>query len=210
MKNIGIWTLILGLTLSSCNQENKKSTTTDNSKDKEEIQSLIRQVLIWADSKNCIDLLPVVTDENDSIYIGFDLDKLKQNLDKLNASNFFATEFIDNYNQIIITLDKGLRNGDYEQWYVNELPTFIFANDNSPWCNCQDNLEWDKVEVKVVSLDENKGEVEWYWGNLSPDTDLSWKEFRYKFRVTKEENKWKIAYLEGFNFKESTRKDGQQ
>ena len=34
-------------------------------------------------------------------------------------------------------------------------------------------------------------------------------EFKYKFKITKEENSWKIAYLEGFDFKESTRKDGQ-
>ena len=185
MKHIGLLILIIGLTFSSCNKKNKTTTTTENklenlessdkSKDKEEIQNLIRQVLNWADSKNRIDLLPVVTDSNDSIYIGFDLDKHKQNLDKLKSTHFFATEFIENYNQIILTLDKRLRNGEYEKWLVGDLPTFIFANDVNPWCMCQDNMDWNTVEVNIISLDNEKGELEWYWGNLSSDTDLGWK-----------------------------------
>ena len=210
MKIYGFLILICGLTFCNCNNENKKSTTTDNTKDKEEIQNLIKQVLAWADSKNCIEILPVVTDSNDSIYLGFDLEKHKLNLNKLKSTGLFSTEFIENYNQIILTLDKGLKNSEYEQWLVGDLPTFIFANDINPWCLCQDNLDWWKnVEVKVISLDNEKGELEWFWGNLSNDTDSSWKEFKYRFRVAKEKNIWKISYLEGFDFKESTRKDGQ-
>lgn len=219
MKNIGLLILFLGLFLSSCNQKNKTTTTTDNKleikensdkpSDKEEIQKQIRQLLNWTDSKNRIGLLPVVTDSNDSIYIGFDLEKHKQNLEKLSTTGFFTTEFIDNYNNIILTLDKGLRNGEYEKWFVGDLPTFIFANDVNPWCMCQDNMDWNTVEVKIISLDNEKGELEWYWGNLNSDIDESWKSFKYKFRVMKEDNVWKIAYLEGFDFKESTRKDGQ-
>lgn len=219
LKFIGLLIIIIGLVFSSCNQKNKTATSTENkhesietsdrSIDKDEMKKLIRQVLNWADSKNRIDLLPVVTDSNDSIYICFDLDKHKQNLEKLKSTGFFATEFIDNYNQIILTLDNGLQNGEYEKWLVGDLPTFIFANDVNPWCMCQDNMEWNTVEVRIISLDNEKGELEWYWGNLSSETDASWEEFKYKFRVTKVDNIWKIAFLEGFEFKESTRKDGQ-
>lgn len=186
--------------------EEKSSTSTD---DKEQIQNLIRQVLNWSDSKNSIDLLPVLADSKDSSYIGFDLDQHKQNLDKLRKTNLFASEFIENYNQIILTLDKGLREGNYDQWLVGDLPTFNFSNDDSPWCNCQDNDDWSKVEVRVIKLTNNKGELEWTWGYLNADTHSNWKKFSYKFRVVKENNKWKIAYLTGFDFKESTRKDGQ-
>jgi hypothetical protein len=215
MKHIKLTTLIFGLLLFGCNQSDTKTASVTEEKvstsanDKEQIQNLIRQVLNWSDSKNTIDLLPILTDSKDSVYIGFDLDKHKQNLDKLQQTNFFATEFIENYNQIILTLDQGLRNGNYDQWLVGDLPTFIFANDHSPWCNCQDNDDWNKVEVRVIKLTDNEGELEWTWGNLSADTHSSWKEFAYKFRVVKENDKWKIVYLTGFDFKESTRKDGQ-
>ena len=215
MKHIKLTTLIFGLLLFGCNQADTKTTSVTEEKsstaadDKEQIQNLIRQVLNWSDSKNTIDLLPVLTDSKDSVYIGFDLDKHKQNLDKLQQTDFFATEFIENYNQIILTLDQGLRNGNYDQWLVGYLPTFIFANDHSPWCNCQDNDDWNKVEIRVIKSADNEAELEWIWGNLSADTHSSWKEFAYKFRVVKENDKWKVAYLQGFDFIESTRKDGQ-
>ena len=79
-----------------------------------------------------------------------------------------------------MTLDQGLRNGNYDQWLVGDLPPFIFVNDQSPWCNCQDNNDWNKVEVRVIKLADNEGELEWTWGNLSIDTHSSWKEFAGK------------------------------
>lgn len=211
MKHIKLTTLLLGLLFFGCNQaDNKKTSVTEektanSTDDKEQIQKLIRQVLNWADSNNSIDLLPVLTDSQDSVYIGFGLDKHKQNLDKLQQTNFFATEFIENYNEIILTLDKRLRNGNYDQWLVSDLPPFIFANNYSPWCNCQENDDLNKVEVRVIKLTDNEGELEWTWGNLDAKTHSSWKEFAYKFRVVKENDKWKIIYLTGFDFKESTR-----
>ena len=139
MKHIKLTTLIFGLLLFGCNQADNKTTSVKEEKvsnstdDKEQIQNLIRQVLNWADTKNSIDLLPVLADSKDSVYIGFDLDKHKQNLAKLQQTNFFATEFIENYNQIILTLEKGLKNGNYDQWLVGDLPTFNFVSDVDPW-----------------------------------------------------------------------------
>ena len=227
MKYIKLTTLILTLLLLACNQTNNETTSLteqetlseektiseekklSSTDDKKQIQNLIRQTLNWAESKNTIDLVPAITDSADSIYIGLNLNKHKQNVDKLKSTNFFSKEFIENYNQIIITIDKGLRNGKYEQWFVGDLPPFIFANDVDPWCNCQDNEDWNKVEVRVIKLNENEGELEWIWGNLSTDAHNSWKNFAYNFKVVKENGKWKIAYLKGFDFKESTRIDGQ-
>ncbi len=215
MKNMKLLTLIIGLIFLGCTQKKDsnnstvqltdsfKTVTTPN--DKEEIQKLIRQVLNWSDSKESIDLLPVLTDSKDSVYIGFDLKKHKENLDKLKETDFFAAEFIDNYNQIILTLDKKLKNKEYDEWLVGDLPTFNFANDVDPWCLCQDNLEWDSVKVNVISMQVDKGDLNWVWGNLNSDTDQSWKDFSYKFRVVKENNKWRISYLQGFDFKESTK-----
>jgi hypothetical protein len=68
---------------------------------------------------------------------------------------------------------------------------------------CQDNLSWDKVEVEVIKLSDNKGDLKWYWGNLDPGTDPSWKDVLYKFSVVKADGKWKISYLQGFDYKEN-------
>jgi hypothetical protein len=212
MKTNRLLTLLIGLTILSCNQTSQRTnskenkvknlTTSENLVNKEEIQNLIIQVLIWADSKKTIDLLPMITDSKDSVYIGFDLEKHEQNLQKLKETNFFATEFIDNYNQIILTLDKGIRNSEYEQWLVGHLPTFIFANGANPWCMCQDTPSDIAGNLDVIKFDNVSGELFWNWG-----TDSDW--INFKIRVIKENNKWKIAYLQGFDFNESTRKDGQ-
>ena len=206
MKYIKLTVLVIGLLLFGCYQS--KSRTTSATDDKEQIQNLIRQVLNWSESKKSIDLLPALTDSKDSICIGFDFNKHKLNLDKLKETNLFAKEFIENYNQIIQTLDRKIRNNEFDKWNTYELPTFIFANDVNPWCLCQDvpydkPNPWDLVEVTVIKLDYEKGELTWTWGKSE------WsKDFGYKFRVSRENGKWKIAYMQGFDFKESTRKDG--
>lgn len=206
MKHFKLVILIVGLILFSCNKKTSTKDTTylkvdsisTNLKDKDEIQNLIRKTLAWTDSKNSFDLLPVLTDSTDSFYIGFDLEKHKENLEKLRKTNFFATEFIENYNQIILTLDKKLRNKEYDTWLVGDLPTFPFANDFNPWCLCQDNSTEITGEPKIVKTSDKFIELKWNWGY-----DSGWKDF--KIRVVKIGNVWKITYMEGFDFKESTK-----
>jgi len=176
--------------------------------DQEEIQNLIRQTLKWADSKDVFDILPMLTDSKDSIYIGFDLNKHESNLDKLRTTDFFANEFIENYNQIILTLDKKLRNHEFDEWLVGYLPTFRFANDRNPWCACQDipydsPSPWGYVEIEIIEQNNDKAQLIWKWGKLDSNMDSGWKNFLYKFKVVKENGKWKIAYLQEFDFDES-------
>jgi hypothetical protein len=216
MKVHGYLTIVFGLILCSCNQSPQSTTVTENKietptgmvktsmnekpEDKTEILNLIREVLKWADSKNSIDLLPVVADRNDSIYIGFDFDALKQNLSKLKNTNFFAKEFIENYNQIILTLDRKLKANEFEYgpWLVGDMPPFNFVSDVNPWCSCQDNMDWKSVEIEQI----NGNEYIWKWGGLNQDTHQSWKDYNYKFKVIKVESKWKVSYLDGFNINE--------
>ena len=222
MKTTKFLALILGVIFLSCTH-NRSTTKTaieqtenlqqvDSIKDKEEIQSLIKQTLIWANSENVIDILPMLADSQDSVYIGFDLNKHKSNLDKLRATDFFANEFIENYNQIILTLDKKLKNHEFDKWLVGELPPFRFSNDVNPWCACQDvpydnPSPWNYVKIEVIELSNDKAQLIWKWGSPDPNMDSGWEDFIYKFRAVKENGKWKIAYLQGFDFEESILKD---
>jgi hypothetical protein len=219
LKSLNSWAFIAGLILSSCNQvnteiENKteQSKKSTSSKDKKEITTLIRQVLNWAESKNGISVPPAVQDKKGKFWTGFDLAKHKQNLRKLKTVNLFSTEFINNYNQIILTLDQQLKKGSYGPWLVGDSPSFNFTSNVDPWTQCQD-VPYDKpnpydfVEIEVVSLNGGKGELNWKWGGLGPDYDPDWKKFTYRFRVVKENNQWKITYLEGFDFKTSVAKN---
>jgi hypothetical protein len=211
---------LLGCHLKSDNQESHKDstvkvTTIDTTKtsitaipgnDKQEIQGLIRKVLNW----HAIDLLPAIFDIKDSTCTGFDMVRLKENLAKLKASNLFSATFIENYNQIILTLDKKIKNKEFVPWNAGDLPTFGFANDADPWCDCQDvpydePNSLDYVEVTPINLNSEKGELIWKWGNLQPGQHQSWKDFSYKFNVEKENSVWKVSYLQGFDFKNGTR-----
>lgn len=218
LTNFGV--LIASLFLFSCTHTKQNSNTgqdtikteqtkaSDKATDEAEIQALIRKMLAWSESKNNNDILPMLTDSKDSLFIGFDLKKHQANLDRLRATNFFSAEFIETYNQIILTLDKKLKNKEFEEWSTGDLPPFNFANDVNVWCLCQDEPTsdpWNSVEIEVTKLTDKEGDLYWKWGNLGPDVSPDWKEFRYPFKVKKESGKWKISYLQGFDFKESVK-----
>ncbi|HEY2580465.1 MAG TPA: hypothetical protein VGI43_01585 [Mucilaginibacter sp.] len=217
MKYLKLGISIIAICLFSCNRTDKhqKSTRADTTKkikspvisssqnDNEEIQNLIRNMLAWSDSKNRVLLVPVITNGKDSIYTSFDLNELKANLEKLKATNFFSAEFIENYKQIILTLDQEMKDKKFSPWSTGELPPFNFANDVNPWCDCQDNSSWSAIKVCVVNLNNESGELYWKWGDLDANASADWKDFRYKFKVKKEDGKWKISYMEGFDFNDS-------
>lgn len=215
MRYLRLFTLIFGLIFFGCNPRTESKSSSDNNiektklsgnpDNKEAIQNLIRQALNWANSENSIDLLPVISENGDSLYTGFDFKILKLNLNKLDGTGLFSKEFIDNYNQIILTLDKGIKTKEYDDWLVGEMQTFNFANDVNPWCYCQEIPDnnpnpWDLVKVTIIKLDEDKGDLTWTWGQTN------WEDAEYSFRVIKENGRWKISYMKGFDYNESIKK----
>jgi len=230
MRYILFFILIIGFVFVGCNQnrqtvaiEEKQIDITKDEEneeiktDEEEIQSLIRSALKWFDlylinftpaiankKDSTYDEFAMLEESNDSIYVGFNMKEHKSNLEKLKKTNFFATEFIENYNQIIQTLDKKMRNKEFRDWeFGTVFSPFEFAHNHSPWCLCQEKPYvidlWD-VDIEIIRLNDERGELKYKWGKSVLDTEPYWKDFRYKFRVTKENNKWKISYMEGFDF----------
>lgn len=212
MKTIGFCILLFGLTFNCYSRNNQATnleesrmevlTILENDKDKAAIQQLIRQVLTWVDEESLLSLFPMLEDNTNSVYNGVDLDEHKQNLQELESTNFFSKAFLDNYNKIYLAINEKLKNKAVE-WLVGDMSPF--GNGTNPWCNCQDipydePNPWEFIEIEVVDLSDEKGEFIWRWGNLPLNAGIGWKEFTYQFSVVKEEGKWKIAYLEGFDF----------
>jgi hypothetical protein len=234
MKQTKLVTLLSGLLLFGCNQTDTKSTLATEKRnsgaksdtnpanmkaalatsekasnpadDSEQIQNLIRKVLKWGDSLQ-VGLLPGVVDSKRRVISSLNLGKHKLDLGQLHASGLFAAEFIENYNKVILTLDKRLRNGK-QQWLDGDQPDFGFYRGVNPWCGCQD-VPYDKpnpldfVEVNVLNKGTSTIEATWHWGKLPVDSDPNWKDFSYKFRAIKENGEWRIIYLEGFDFTEA-------
>lgn len=219
MIGLTYWRLMLVLVFSTYSYSSMSANTTEverespsisaKDKDKEVIQQLIRRVIKWADEESSLIYLPTLEEDTTGFHSGLDLNKHKRNLKELEAANFFAKEFLDNYDKIYLTIDKKLKDKELE-WSVGETPPF--GEDADPWCWCQDT-PYDNpnpkelIEIEVISLDKKKGELHWKWGGLGPDIFQGWRDFRYKFRVVKENGEWKIAYLQGFDFDRFTVKN---
>lgn len=203
------------IAFSACQSNNHSTTVINdvtghsivelNPTDFEAIQKLIKQMLIWTDTETSIDLLPVIADKKEEVYVGFDLDQHKMNLAIFAETNFFTPQFIENYNQIILTLDDKVKNKYFEPWMVGELPPFPFTNHGSPWCLCQDNQDWNLIEVKVLNLTKNEVGMEWSWGISNQEEEQIWEDIPYKFAVEKVNGQWKISYLAGFDLEDNTK-----
>lgn len=179
--------------------------------DKEQIQDLVRNVMVWAEGgKEVPDLLPFVVNRQDSTVIGLDLDKLQGIDDSLKTTGFFSEEFISNYNQIIKVLYRKMKDKEIAPFSTGEIPPFGFHTDADPWCDCQD-VPYDGenafmvgaklVEVHIIELNNKSGKLYWTWGSLPKDVSPDWRTITYKFNVIKENGKWKISYLQGFDIK---------
>lgn len=149
------------------------------------IRTLIINVLKGSNSNNSPRLLLVIALNNDSVYNSIDLKKHKQNLHVLSQTNYFSKEFIENLNKIILTLERQLKSDAFkkEPWHIGEMPPFNFYADNNPWCLCQDNLDWNKVQIKKLEVNN----YTWFWGDLPEGLHSSWKEFKCSFSVIKED-----------------------
>jgi hypothetical protein len=199
--SIFLITLLLGLSLMNCGQSGSKNTsakadTISNSNDKVQIERLVKQVCKWPEN-NAIFLgfLPLSNAE-DSLYSGMDIKELNEGLKQLKETNFFDNEFLDNYNKIVLSIDKQLKSKKFK-WYVGDMPPWGDAN---PWCNCQDypyDNPWEKIEFNFITLDNEKAILTWTWGNSE------WsKNFNYKVKARKVNGTWKISYLQGFDINE--------
>ncbi|MDR2913291.1 MAG: hypothetical protein LBV74_00400 [Tannerella sp.] len=156
--------------------------------DKSQIHELVRDVYEWIENQSVgLDFDPV-TDSDGRCYVGVDMEKLYKRLEELRQSGFFAEGFLDNYRQITLDIDERLKSKEIE-WLVGDLPPY--GNDVSPWCNCQDSPDdyWQILTIQDLRIENNLATFSWTWGDG----------FEYKMKAIKENNEWKIYYMEGFD-----------
>lgn len=209
LKHIGSFIFLIGSVFSYCAQQNKTAPpieqqvkTAYSSDNKEEIRKLIRNLYKWEDKNQITIGLTAVTDKNEEKVVGLDTLKNLEFISQLRETNLFSEEFLSNYQKIVIALDQKLKVNEIE-WLAGDLPPF--GNGSNPWCNCQDvpySEHWEKIEVTFMDINQSEATLTWTWGQ----SDWS-KSFNYKVRVKKENQKWKIAYLQGFDFDEITKRN---
>jgi hypothetical protein len=194
MKLIQLLTLFSIFILFACTTadktavEEEKQVPTSSKPEEEDLLKLTRNLYEWHESKNSKNDFDPISDDNDSAFIRLDLEMHKKRISELKQTGFFASEFIDNYNKLALSIDADLKNKKIE-WLVGDMPPF--GNDANPWCNCQDNPDnyWKTLTITDLEIENNVATFNWTWGN----------DFEYKVNAIKSGDEWKITYLQGFD-----------
>lgn len=217
MKSFKITIIIAAFVFIGCNTTEKDSTTdktvgstvgieiaentTEN--DKQAIEKVVKEMYHWnEDGRSGYGLKDIV---KDSLIVGYDMANKEAYLQKLRESGLFAEEFITNMDKIVKKQDELLRTGKVE-WINGDISPFEVDNANN-WCNCQDvptdNDPFEQIKFTFTKLTPIEANIFWKW-NVTKDMDPSWTEPKYAMRMVKEDNKWKIAWMQGWDYKINT------
>ena len=206
MKNIYPLTALVLLFFCAC-RDNKTSVASiidaSGSSDEKEIIALVKKMYCWQESISFKGDLLFFTKAGDSVYTGVDMMKEKKQLNILSNTGIFSEGFVANHYRIATTIDSMLRIGAFgEPWRVGDLSPF--SNDTGPWCNCQDvpvdTAWWNEMKFGFIDIDRTKATLRWTW----IDTIFDKSKSEYTIKLVKTDGKWKIDYLQGFDYEAFT------
>lgn len=189
--------LITVLLLANCNNSgsSRQKDNADNISgvysDSVAITALIQNMYRWYETESSKDeFIPITNNPNDTIYSGIDWKANIKRMKELAVTNFFAKDFLDNYQKIALHIDNEIKQG-HSKWYVGDMSPF--EPDANPWCNCQDNPDnyWKNLSVTDLKCNKDTATFKWTWGG----------NFYYSVCVKKELGSWRISFLEGFDYK---------
>lgn len=138
---------------------------------------------------------PVKLNTTDTLYKGIDLFENQKSVDELRGTGLFADSFLKDYRNIALRMDKELRDGS-SIWPANGDPP-TFDNDVDPWCDCQDEPiddYWKIIKLNNLSINNNEAHFNWIWEGYP-----AFKDFKYKMVAVRQNNDWKIAYMQGYD-----------
>jgi hypothetical protein len=182
--------------ISKSNSEKKELTTkletgSEIKTDSSELTALMRNLYKWHeidDKKSKLHDFPTTT--KDSIFTGIDWVAHKERMTELEKTNFFSKEFLDTYNNIADSIDSFIKISK-ESYDPHLMPTFVSGADD--WCGYQwspDNY-WETIIVTNLNVFKDSATFKWDW-IPSRGKDL------YSTKAKKENNVWKVSFLEGF------------
>jgi len=203
MKHLLTLTLLFTLLISCQKNESKtpakapKTAVTIIDKDKNEIEKLVKGMYRWQKKRQSL-LHEFRCFVKDTVVVGLDPISHSLYLKSLHDSGFFSGEFRGNMTRIFKKQDELVRSKKVE-WYTTEMGPF--DSGANPWCNCQDELSYDEISLHFEKIDTTGATFYWNWEGV----DDSWAKHHYAMRTVKENGKWKIAYMQGWDYEENTK-----
>jgi hypothetical protein len=157
--------------------------------DSVKITALVRSLYKWHETAPRPDgFVPLKKNPVFTLNTSMDLAANNKAIKELKETGLFAEDFLNDYRNIAVRMDKELRDGS-SLWPDGELPTF--NDDVDGWCNCQDNPDnyWEKLTITNLKINKGEADFKWTWGD----------NFFYHTKAKNMAGTWKISYLEGFD-----------
>lgn len=159
-------------------------------KDSIELSTLVKNIYKWQDTKfknNDFGFPYKFNNTSDSIFTGIDWEQFDKTTQILRKTNFFTEDFFVIRHNIALTLDSSMKLSSIEWRNINDgIP--VWSTEVDDWCSCQDNPDhyWKLMTIKDLKLKDSTVSFKWTWGDHG-----------YQMRARKEDDLWKISYLEG-------------
>lgn len=192
--------ILMIITLFGCKENTKKNITTKDSTilnrsdvDSTELTNLIRNVYNWHENNELEDFPYEYQEGQDSIFIGIDWDKYRNNIEIFEKTNFFSVEFLNKHNQIAKSIDSSIRKADLK-WRNRNDGISLWETGANDWCGCQDYPDnyWKTLTIDSLVLNKHIADFVWTWDKQMSHT--------YRVKAKKENGKWKINSLNGFKY----------
>lgn len=194
---------IISLLTSYSGQNNKDSTLSENKiaigkleNDSLELTALIRLAYEWHMTMRLNDFPYKYVEPGDTLFIGIDWEKYNNNIEVYKQTDFFSRDFLDRHKRIALTLDTSIQKADIEWRNINDgIP--LWDTNADDWCGCQDfpDKYWEKQTIYDLFISNGFASFYWTW-----DDQLKANSLKYKMTAKKENNKWKINSMEGFDY----------
>ncbi|GEM_PF-4667700 len=180
--------------------------------DEADIKSAVRQLYKWYHTQGVSVDFPHT--ESGDFFTGLDEGAFELRVQQLKDSGLFTQAFLDNYTKIGHEIHRRLRTKEmiYEAGY-----TPPYGNGANPWTNSLDvssDTYWNEIRIENVVTRGNRAVLTWSWpGNYremritkavclqKAEKAVIIESADYQIEVVKENDRWKITRMQGFDFK---------
>jgi hypothetical protein len=190
------------LLFSACNQSgstisakkhiegDKYLTNLSSTNDSLEVIHLLQNVYKWHElnKSSVIDYEVLV---KDSFQTGLNLQSVGKTLNAIKTTRYFSANFLNNYKEIAEIINNKLINANPK--YLDEI-NFDYQ-EADPWTHFQDDPGeyWNNFKIAEFKLYHDSASLEWWL------TEEHSEENRYLVKFVKENGRWVVDYLTGFN-----------
>jgi len=169
---------------------NKDTIIQSPNNDSVEIIKLLREVYQWHDkNQNKLSDFDVIV--KDSFQTSLNYESFNKTFEAIKRTNYFSSTFLNNYKKIADYINNKLTTANPK--YQDKIN--FSCQEADPWTNFQDEAGnyWNNFKITDYKSSSDSASLQW---QIKID---DWTSEKYPMKFVKENGKWKVSYLEGFD-----------